>query len=85
MLGIEPDTYFFRVESDVLMKDVSGGFIKSFVFAGIVATICCSCGYYTHKKTQAGAKGVSYATTSAVVISCVMILAADYILTSILL
>jgi phospholipid/cholesterol/gamma-HCH transport system permease protein len=40
----------------------------------------------THTRREGfGAKGVSLATTSAVVISCVLILVADYILTSFLL
>jgi phospholipid/cholesterol/gamma-HCH transport system permease protein len=50
-----------------------------------VVTICCYQGYYTHlRKEGFGAKGVSSATTSAVVISSVLILAADYVLTSFL-
>jgi phospholipid/cholesterol/gamma-HCH transport system permease protein len=40
----------------------------------------------THtRKDGFGAKGVSQATTSAVVISCVLVLIVDYVLTSFLL
>lgn len=86
LLGINPGIFFSRVESSVLMEDISGGFIKSFVFAAVVATICCFQGYNTHKRSEGfGARGVSLATTSAVVISSVLILVTDYILTSILL
>jgi len=86
LLGINPGLYFSRVESSVVMADVTGGFVKSVVFAIVVATICCFQGYYTHTRTQGfGAEGVSLSTTSAVVISCVLILVADYILTSFLL
>lgn len=86
LLGINPGLYFSRVESSVLMADVTGGFIKSVVFSVVVATICCFQGYYTHTRTQGfGAEGVSLSTTSAVVISCVLVLVADYILTSFLL
>ncbi len=86
LLGIDPGTFFYRVEANVLMKDVSGGFIKSIVFAAIVSTICCFQGYYTHTRAEGfGAKGVSLATTSAVVLSSVLVLIIDYVLTSFLL
>jgi phospholipid/cholesterol/gamma-HCH transport system permease protein len=85
LLGANPGIYFSRVESAVVMKDVNVGFIKSVAFAVVVVTICCFQGYYTHRRGEFGAKGVSLSTTSAVVISCVLILIADYVLTSILL
>jgi phospholipid/cholesterol/gamma-HCH transport system permease protein len=68
------------------MKDISGGFIKAIVFALIVATVCCYQGYFAHMRTDShGAKAVGLATTSAVVISCILILVSDYIVTSLLL
>lgn len=86
MLGINPGIYFGRVESTVDMVDINGGFIKAFVFAGIVATICCFQGFYTHTREDGfGARGVSQSTTSSVVMSCVLILVSDYVLTSFLL
>jgi len=85
LLGLNPGLYFSRVESAVDLVDVNGGFIKSLVFAVIVVSICCFQGYYTHTRTEYGAKGVSQSTTSAVVLSCVMVLIADYALTSFLL
>ncbi len=86
LLGINSGLYFGRVESSVLMDDIHGGFIKAACFAAIVVTICCYRGYTTHRRKEGfGAKGVSLSTTSAVVLSCVMILVADYALTSFLL
>jgi phospholipid/cholesterol/gamma-HCH transport system permease protein len=86
LLGINPHIYFNRIESSVVMSDVMGGFYKSICFAFLITTICCYQGYYTHIRKQAfGAKGVSFSTTSAVVISCVSILISDYVLTSFLL
>ena len=82
LLGINPALYFSRVHSSVVMSDVTGGFIKSIVFALVVITICCYQGYYTHTRAEYGAKGVSLSTTSAVVLSCVLILISDYVLTS---
>jgi phospholipid/cholesterol/gamma-HCH transport system permease protein len=73
------------VESSVRMDDVTEGFIKAIVFAVVVVTICCFQGYYTHTRSEFGAKGVSLSTTRAVVISCVVILIVDYVLTSFML
>ena len=85
LLGLNPGLYFTRVETSVAMVDVTGGFIKSLVFAVIVVSICCFQGYYTHTRAEFGAKGVSLSTTSAVVLSCVLVLIADYALTTFLL
>jgi len=86
LLGLNKGIYFYRVETSVVMQDVTGGFIKSIVFAFLVATICSYQGYFTHMRPGGfGAKGVGLATTSAVVMSCVCILIADYVLTSFLL
>jgi phospholipid/cholesterol/gamma-HCH transport system permease protein len=85
LLGVNPALYFSRVESSIKMDDVSEGFIKSIVFAVVVVTICSFQGYYTHTRAEYGAKGVSLSTTRAVVISCIVILIVDYVLTSFLL
>ena len=68
------------------MQDITGGFVKAVVFAVIVSTICCFEGYFTHmRKESHGAKAVGLSTTSAVVLSCVLILVADYVVTSLIL
>lgn len=85
LLGVNSGTYVHRVIADVEMVDVKGGFIKAIVFAVIVSTICGYQGYFTHmRKDSYGARSVSLSTTSAVVLSCVCILIADYIVTSFL-
>lgn len=86
MLGINEGVYFYKISHAVTMSDVSGGFIKALVFGLLVATVCCHQGYYAHlRRDSVGPEAVGNATTSAVVISCVLILAADYVLTSFLL
>jgi phospholipid/cholesterol/gamma-HCH transport system permease protein len=86
LMGGDPGAYVYRVQSSVELADVTGGFVKSLVFALIVATICCYQGFHTHLRRDArGSKGVSLSTTSAVVQSCVAILVADYLVTSFLL
>ena len=86
LLNLNPGTYFYRIEASVSMQDVTGGFVKSLVFGLLVAAICCYEGYFTHTRPGGfGARGVSNATTSAVVQASVTILIADYVLTSFLL
>lgn len=86
MLGINSGIYFARIESSVEMVDVAGGFYKSLAFSLVVTAICCYQGFFTHTRPGGfGAKGVSLATTSAVVLSCVAVLVVDYVMTSFLL
>ena len=86
LLDMNPVLYFSRIESSVVMEDITGGFVKAVVFAAVVVTICCYQGYYTHTRAKGfGAEGVSHSTTNAVVQSCVLILVTDYVLTSFLL
>lgn len=85
LLSSRSGIFFSKIQSSLLLSDVTGGFIKSIVFAFIVMTISCYCGYYTHQnQASAGAQGVSNSTTSAVVQSCVYVLIADYVITSFL-
>ena len=85
LLGVNSGSYLYRIHSRVELKDVTDGFIKAIIFAVIVSTVCCYQGYFTHLRTDShGAKAVGLSTTSAVVLSCVLILVADYVVTSIL-
>jgi phospholipid/cholesterol/gamma-HCH transport system permease protein len=85
ILGANAGTYVHRVQASLEMKDVTEGFIKAIVFAVIVSAVCCYQGYFAHMRTDShGAKAVGLSTTSAVVISCVLILVSDYVVTSLL-
>jgi phospholipid/cholesterol/gamma-HCH transport system permease protein len=85
LLGGNGGVYFYRVQSSVDFTDVINGFLKAAVFAVIVSTICCFQGYFAHlRKDSHGAKAIGFSTTSAVVISCVLILVSDYVVTSLL-
>jgi phospholipid/cholesterol/gamma-HCH transport system permease protein len=85
LLGLNSGVYFHGIQANVEMKDIVDGLIKAVVFAIIVSTVCCYQGYYSHmRKDSHGAKAVGFATTSAVVISCVLILVSDYVVTSFL-
>jgi len=86
LLNINEGVYFYRVESSVELIDVTGAFIKTVVFALLVTSVCCYQGYYAHRRKDGmGPEAVGNAATSAVVISCVLILISDYVLTSFLL
>jgi phospholipid/cholesterol/gamma-HCH transport system permease protein len=86
LLGVNPGAYVDQIQASVDTKDVMGGFLKALIFAVIVSTICSYQGYFTHLRTDVhGAKSVSLSTTSAVVLSCVLVLIADYVITSFLL
>ncbi|MEE9275369.1 MAG: MlaE family lipid ABC transporter permease subunit [bacterium] len=80
LLGVSSGTYFGEMELMVWMIDVNAGLWKSVFFGFIVSWVCCYKGY----TCGAGAEGVGRATTEAVVLSSVLVLIGDYVLTSIL-
>lgn len=80
LLGLNAGAYFGQMEASVDLVDITNGFWKSVAFALIVGWVCTFKGYFVRK----GAVGVGNATTSAVVLSSVLILVCDYFLTSVL-
>jgi len=78
LLGIGEGTYFGEMVNYVRMQDITEGIYKSLSFGVLITWVCCYKGYYV----GFGAEGVSKATTQAVVLSSVLILFWDYILTS---
>ncbi len=81
LLGVAPGTYFSLMKDFIEMADIRTGLYKSVSFGVIVAWVSCYKGFFT----EYGAEGVSKATTSAVVLSSVLILIWDYFLGSVLL
>jgi phospholipid/cholesterol/gamma-HCH transport system permease protein len=81
LLGVNEGAYFGEMKRAVIFNDIYGGAIKSLNFGLIIAWLCSYKGYESAPTTE----GVSKATTDAVVITSVMILASDYVWTSILL
>ncbi|KAF0158064.1 MAG: putative ABC transport system permease protein [Syntrophaceae bacterium] len=85
LLGVNAGVYLHSIQAYVDLRDIINGFIKVIVFAVIVSTVCCYQGYFAHmRKDSHGAQAVGLATTSAVVLSCVLILVSDYVVTSLL-
>lgn len=79
-LGVPGEVYMTDITTFMNVDDFLHGFIKSFAFAFMVATVCC----YKGISTRGGAEGVGKSTTGAVVTTIVLILVLDYFLTAIL-
>ena len=76
-LGLSPTSYLNNTFNFVTTDDVVSGLAKAAVFGFIVALMGCYHGY----NSRGGAEGVGAATTSAVVVASILILASDYMLT----
>ncbi len=79
LMGLSSGAFFGEMQDKIEMHDINVGVWKSIVFGMLVTWICCYKGYHCGH----GAEGVGKATTSAVVLSSVLILVSDYFLTSI--
>ena len=79
LLGVSGGTYFAEMAARMQMSDILGGLYKSVTFGALLAWISAYMGYYT----ELGAIGVSRATTKAVVVTSVVILMWDYVMTAI--
>jgi phospholipid/cholesterol/gamma-HCH transport system permease protein len=80
LLKLSMGSYFGEMSTYIEMTDITNGIIKGVTFGIIVLWICTFMGFHT----GGGAKGVSRATTRAVVYSAIHIFMFDYLLTSIL-
>ena len=87
--GLVVTTNVWHIPSSVYIEDIFyymemvdffHGFIKSFFFAAIIVFTSCYKGF----SCSGGAEGVGKTTTSAVMVSMVLILVSDYFLTAIL-
>lgn len=81
LMGAPNGPFFNGIAHNMSRHDIATGLEKALVFGIVVMWVCCYKGFYAARM----ATGVSRATTEAVVLSSVMILAWDYFMTSILL
>jgi len=79
-LGFNYAAYIKNTTDFVEFTDVTSGLIKAAVFGFIIALMGCYHGF----NSKGGAQGVGRATTNAVVSGSILILAANYALTSLL-
>lgn len=80
VLGIDGGIFMTSIREAVDWSDVLGGFYKSFLFATFIAWVSCFQGYVATR----GAEGIGRATTNAVVVTSVLVLAGDYVITAFL-
>jgi len=80
MLGVNSGVYIGRTVDFVKPQDIFDGLIKASVFGLILSLVACYHGF----NTAGGAAGVGEAATKSVVLGSVLILVADYFLTSVM-
>jgi len=79
-LGFNSTAYLNSTVNFLEAGDVLSGLAKAAVFGFVIALMGCYQGYYS----RGGAQGVGRATTNAVVSASILILAANYIMTSLI-
>ena len=77
-LGISSNMYWKMTYDPLIYKDIFTGLIKSVAFGIIIAVVAC----FQGMNTEGGAEGVGRSTTLAVVVSFIMIIAADCFFTA---
>lgn len=77
LFNVDEGMFVDKITKVVETRDMWRGLSKSFVFSGLMAAICCRYGL----RASGGAKGVGIATTNAVVVTLLSILAVDVVLT----
>ncbi|MFN2383311.1 MAG: MlaE family ABC transporter permease [Gemmatimonadota bacterium] len=80
MLHQGASTYWNAVWGGLYLSDLFGGLVKPLVFGFIITIVACFMGL----RTKGGTEGVGRSTTQAVVLSSVLILASDFIMTKLL-
>ena len=71
------NVYYENVTRALNYKEISKGLFKAMVFGGIIAHVGCYVGF----KTSGGARGIGESTTRSVVLSFLLIMIANYLLT----
>ena len=85
LLGVDPGIYWSSVHRAVESEDVRECLMKAVTFGLLTIGICAFQGFNAHRiRLATGARAVSAATTKAVVLSSIVVLAADYVITSFL-
>ncbi|HWV72129.1 MAG TPA: ABC transporter permease [Pseudosphingobacterium sp.] len=79
--AVTPSDYIMGITGDFRGYTIAVALVKAFVFGFIITTIAAYHGFYV----KGGALEVGQASTKSVVVSCIMILAADYVITALML
>ncbi|GAB4548000.1 MAG: ABC transporter permease [Thermodesulfovibrionia bacterium] len=73
--------YWSQIKDIMIFENIFSGVAKPFIFGYLISCISC----YMGLSTRGGARGLRRATTTAVVISTIMIIVSDFMLTRVLL
>ncbi|HTZ89087.1 MAG TPA: ABC transporter permease [Alloacidobacterium sp.] len=76
LLGQDGSQYFHTAYQSLRYPDILQGLVKPLIFGLIIATIGC----YYGMTTRGGTQGVGRSTTQAVVVSSVLIIASDFVI-----
>lgn len=76
-LRIHPQEYYVVTKKYAYLSDVYFGLAKTLVFGNLIALVGCFFGFHTH----GGAEGVGRATTVSVVVTLMLILVTNFIMT----
>ena len=79
-LQVPTGLYWLSIRQGLYMEDLWMGLIKPFVLGFVIVTIAC----YVGLSTSGGTRGVGRATTQAVVVGSVAVIAVDYFVTQVL-
>jgi phospholipid/cholesterol/gamma-HCH transport system permease protein len=79
-LGVGSSTYWTAVLEGLYLGDAWQGLIKPVVLGFVIGTVGC----YVGLQTRGGTQGVGRATTNAVVVASVLVIAVDFFLTPLL-
>jgi phospholipid/cholesterol/gamma-HCH transport system permease protein len=80
MLGQDGSQYFHTAYQSLVYADVLQGLVKPVFFGFIIATIGC----YYGMNTKGGTQGVGRSTTQAVVVSSVLIIFTDFLISKVM-
>jgi phospholipid/cholesterol/gamma-HCH transport system permease protein len=78
LMGVEPGSFWSQMQSAVERTDINEGLVKSVCFGGACSLMAVYQGYHA----EPTAEGVGLATTRTVVMSAVLTLLLDYMLTA---
>lgn len=76
LFGLDWNVFITSVRNGIATEDIIGGIIKPLFFGLIVGSISC----YKGLSTKGGTAGVGRSTTSAVVVSSIVVIIADFFL-----
>jgi len=81
----DSNSYWGAVHESIRGRDVRECLLKAAVFGFLTTALCAYQGFYAHRSGEAGARAVGLATVRGIVLSSIAILAADYLITALLL